>query len=232
MTRTSVLLALAALTGGALLQAQSPASLKISIKGSATYASQVDAPLATALLVATTRWDKLAGSGPGGAAAVGDATAVLSTTAIDCAGVFTAPPPDGDAAVTVFAGAILLFPDKADWTKTTLGAALTDPAAADARVPVQRFAITVMNNKKGVFSKDAVDAKNGELVFARTGGTWTAQLSVRDSKVQATGTVPLKLCPPEARTSNFLDAKRPKTEPVLGPLLGAGAMLEALMKYR
>ena len=30
----------------------------------------------------------------------------------------------------------------------------------------------------------------------------------------------------------MLNAKRPKSEPVIGPLLGMGAMLETLMKYR
>ena len=186
------------IVGGVLIQAQSPATIKISIKGSNAYGTPVNAPVTTALLVSTTKWDQLSGKGPTGAVvAIGDATAVLSTAALDCSGIFTAPPPAGDGAFTIFAGAILPFPDSADWTKTALGAALADAGGADTRQPIQRFGIIVQQNGKQAFSKDAVDPKNGELVFARTAGQWTSQLSLRDSKVQVEGTVPLTAASPK-----------------------------------
>jgi hypothetical protein len=219
-----VLTPAALLAQAAAPPAATPASptIKLFIKGSAHYATPADAPVKSALLVATSKWENMLGTSPQGVKMFsGDVVVVLSSRTLDCTSVFERHDKIPNSDFDIAAGQVVIYPATDDFQNTPMGRLLADTSAAEGRVVFEPFGIDMFSSAKRVFSKDKVKHGEAQVVLTRDASGWKAQVTVRDSRVTVDGTVPLTLCPVAVRTKN-----------VERQWLNMGTYLDALMAYR
>lgn len=209
----------------AVLLAQAAAAtptVKLFIKGSAAYATPADAPVKSALLTATSKWENMVGTNPQGITmSSGDVVVVLSSRILDCTSVFERATKIPDSDFDIVAGQAVVYPAADHWQGTPFGRLLADTASAEGRAVLDQFGVDVFASTKRVFSKDKVKPGEAQVILTRDADGWTAQVSVRDSRVTVDGTVPVTLCPAAVRTQG-----------VERQLLNMGTYLNALMAYR
>lgn len=211
----------------AILLAQAAAAppsptIKLFIKGSASYATPGDAPVPSALLVVTSRWDNMASTSVQGIKmSSGEVVIVLSSRTLDCTSVFQRHDRIPDSDFDIAAGQAVVYPATDDWQSTPMGRLLADTSAAERRAEFEPLGIDMFASAKRVFSKDKVKRGEAQVVLTRDASGWQAQVTVRDSRVTVNGTVPLTLCPVAARATN-----------VERQWLNMGTYLDALMAYR
>lgn len=215
----AVLLAQAAAPLGA---APASPTIKLFIKGSARYATPADAPVASALLIPTSKWENMVGTNPQGIKmSSGDIVIVLSSRTLDCTSVFQRHDRIPDSDFDIAAGQVVIYPATDDFQSTAIGRLLADTSAAEGRVEFDPFGIDMFASAKRVYSKDKVKRGEAQVVLTRDASGWKAQVTVRDSRVTVDGTVPLTFCPVAIRTKN-----------VERQWLNMGTYLDALMAYR
>lgn len=219
--RVEALVLSCALIGGAasLVTAQAGApALTLSIKGSATYAQPVTAPLQTALLVVTPAWEDIAAKTPvGGKEASGqimflsDLAVVLSNQAMDCTSVFAPRQVTADADFVIIAGRAEAYIAAQGYHTTPIGKVLVDTSGAAASLPIDRFSVDALYTvqKRKSVSKDGLRGNDGRLVLDRTADGWTANVSLHVDELVAEGKIPLKSC-------GLVTRKKATVAPLLG----------------
>ena len=229
------------LFGCASAMAQAPASsstqtLKLFIKGSTAYANPAQVPVQTALLIVTPKWEGLEGASFDRTRLfVADLSVVLSDRTFDCTTAFSVRPPGSDSEFLIVAGRIEAFAQSQDWQTTSFGKAFADTTASSVRLALDKFSVDVQHLalKKKLFSKDNVQARDGQLVLERDEHGWTAALAIRADQVVAEGRIPLTLCPVVVRQTAVLKAKEEDRKKAPdAPLLGLGRVMDAAVKYK